>query len=245
MSVEEYRRLRTLRAVPVLNEDTIAFLIPELTRQVIVEGQVINTAPMVMGYQYSILKLSENSFLLDKGNYSRTDRLDNKAYIDMLYIRLPHDQFMCSEVSIPFHVSPVGNYKKLYVSHQVTVVLNSTVKSVDGKILRALDPYTAAGLEVKLTIDLNGEINREIGDVLVVATLHAVHVDFPDFESLKDISIQESIEKDLDQLLRKDIFIGYDLDISRTNYFAPLIVQKDTDIRDPMDAAAWLAKKYS
>lgn len=244
MDMEEFKRFRGIRLIPVLDNHSAQYLVPGLARQVKLEGEIVNTAPYKTGVEFSLFSIGTTKPLLETGMLDVTDWIDHKVFINKLYIGLPGDQFVQAEVWVPFIEQPLGNYRQMALDQVVHVKIDSRTLSTNNTILSAVDAFTAAGIEIILGLKLSGTINLEVGDTQVYALIEHVEVKFPNYSSLDGEDIRENIYRDINAAIPKSGQIGYDLDVYRLNHSVFPERKERIKLRDYETAAASLASRY-
>lgn len=141
------------------------------SRDVMVSGFTIETAPLKVGKKHNLIGLSEHAELLANGIYDNTDALDARLALETLYIQLAD-----GEAAFPADVSrlPLNSYLKTIEgqSRDLSLRFSTEGVAINGKTLLVdqTAPAIAAQLEaqnltVHLAIKAFGDANAQFGTV--------------------------------------------------------------------------------
>lgn len=216
MQVEQFSSFRGARVIPVLQPDSQDVMVPALSRYVSLDGQPIHTAPLATSKRFSLLGIGQTQRLLDTSILARTDRLDDRAYMESIYIRAG-DQYFRARVDLPFRHHPQD--QRLITVHEsaLKVRIDEYTRAVDGTVLSALDAFLSAGIKLEIQLMVIASINLRTAETEAMISTHGYEATFPTYAALQDEQIQASIREAIyNQYLYWDA-VGYDLDAYRLN----------------------------
>lgn len=214
------------RLVPYRNPDdsTAANFIIEASHP----GSVIRisdidvpTAPLAFNRTINVIGLSQYGPLLGNGVYSNHDALDNRLNIDAIYmipavgepaVKLPTDGLPRSG----FVKGPEGNGRDMLLNFPIRdIVINAQTRAIDTTMVDAFAAVVANNWTVRLSLQLAGNANLELGNVMVGAMgLQVTSIQNPDQSMVSTTSGAGATFKALVEAM---VLGGYDLRASRTN----------------------------
>lgn len=240
----EDRQYRSVRAWPVWSGQRDQYLLTELGHEVNIDQVRFDTAPFKNRVTFSLLGLTMDDQTKEAGLHNPTDTLATVGNVEDLYIKIGQ-QIYRHRVSLPYRWFKGGNYRILDADYMLSVPITSEERAHDGVILNLLDPYTAAGIRVEVSITIRSQINLELGDTYLVAEVNGTHSVFPAHKSLQDHDLRSSIHLDIERAMASVEVLGYTLDIERKNLLKPeLTYPTKSKVHNPEVAAAALAARY-
>ena len=213
----EDRMYRSVRAWPILNENSRQYLVPELGHEVTVDGVAFDTAPVKNGAVFSLLGLSFVDKTREAGLHDATDWMSALSALEFVYIRLG-DQVIRHRLDITYKREDKDGYHLLDIMERVVINLTSASTDKDGSKLTQIDAFTAAGIQIELTIDIGSRINLSLGDTCAGGALAFIRSTFPSHPSLADHDIRSAIHADIEKLEKKIEILGFTINIERRNW---------------------------
>lgn len=241
----EDRLYRSVRCWPIWCAGREEFLVPNLGYEVKVDGVSFDTAPIKNGSVFSIMGISQNDMTVESGLHDPTDHLAPMGFLEDVYIRLG-DQVYRHRLDLPYSFDKLGDYRTLHIKGPAEVSFTSAHRDINGAIISMLDPYTAAGLRIDMTIDLASSIRLETCDTHVGGAIRpGVHVQFPDYQALAEHEIRLGIHADLTEELKNADVLGFTINIARQNWLNPgLVLYRSSPVHNPEISAIALAGRY-
>jgi hypothetical protein len=246
VEAQKINRFRGVRIVPVLRPETSKHLVNTLQRYVqIDDNPMIHTAPYRFGTTFSVLGIGQTESLLESSLLDVTDSISRKGLLETVYLKVG-DQFVAVEVNTPLVPNPLAHYRTIGLyGHVFSTPITARTRDVKGKVLSVFDPFTAAGITLRLEARISGDLNLELADTSFFAgSIEALSVAFPDVSSLSAEDVRAKIHADLKVHVEKEVsLVGYDLDVDRLNHFA--IVKYESQEVLQAAAATELANRYA
>ena len=238
-SIEDFKKKNIIRAVadpsvlkkeqtkivPVFRAQAAdkfvdAAVIPSFT--ISLEGEAIETAPLVVGKKVDLLGLSQTETLLSAGIMDQTDAIDPSVSLHNVYLLsngAAGDVLKISTLNLPlanFTYSTQNNYRTMSLNFQTTSVLvNKNTLQADGSALVDFAGIVTNDLIVRLELMLNGTINIETGECSVFANLLGVYDVKDSSGNLLDLASAPA--SDVVTAVDATVIAGYDLQAYRTN----------------------------
>lgn len=143
-----------------------------------VGSTLVNTSALKVGKKVDVIGLSQTNELLENGTLDSTDTLDSFAMLETLYVKFTDpgnpanvDVFAIDTTNFPGSVytyAVQGNYRKLSLALDTdSVVFPSTIKRVDGSAPVVLTELAANNYDLRLNLNINGEVIMDQGDCIV------------------------------------------------------------------------------
>lgn len=213
----------TTRIVPVHRAQSAGYFVASgdvAPAQVMFEGESINTAPLAVGKKFSLLAISQTDTLIANGLLDVTDSIDPSIRLKNIYVKVGADVVRFSTMNLPlsnFVAAAQGNYRLMNLNFNTdSVLLNKDSKRNDGAALVTLADIVTSDYIVRLSLNVTGNSNLELGDTVVygnalsVASIQNAAGDFLDFTTA-------GAAKDIADLIAGGKIIGYDLHSYRSN----------------------------
>lgn len=214
------------RLVPYRNPDdsTAANFIAEASHPgslIRIADVDVPTAPLAFGKTINVIGLSQYGPLLGNGVYTNHDALDSRLNIDAIYlipeageiaVKLPTDGLPRSG----FVKGPEGNGRDMLLNFPVRdIVINAQTKAIDTTDVTAFAPVVTNNWTVRLSLQLAGNANLELGNVMVGAMgLQVTSIQNAD-KSM--VSTTAGAGATFKAAVEAMVLGGYDLRASRTN----------------------------
>jgi hypothetical protein len=242
--IVEDRLFRAVRAWPIWHKGSEQYLLTELGHEVNVDGVSFDTAPVKNGAVFSLMGISQDEQTQEAKLHNPTDHLSTKGTLEFAYLKIGQ-QIVQHELAIPYQRDRSGSYRTLIINERVTLGLNNNHRDVTGCTLNLIDAFTAAGIRIDVTFDVTSQINLELADTYVGASIASIHSVFPGHESLRDHDTQMAIHADIEKIFKNAEILGFTIDIERKNMLNPEYrSSKSTPFFDPEAAATALAARY-
>lgn len=210
------------RAVPVVRPNSVdkfvdASLIAPTNFSL--EGQIIPTAPLRIGTEFSLIALCQPDVILNAGQMDMTDSLDPSIELSSVYVKVGKDVFQIKTTNLPyafFAPSVQQNYKMMQLNFDTTsALLRAESKNVDGSDFQDLAAIKTNDLIVRLKLSLSGRVNIELGDTVVYGNKVGV---FSVQNSNGDtLDLGSGVGKAVVDAFKNSEVIGYDLIAYRSN----------------------------
>jgi hypothetical protein len=162
------------RVIPAVRPQNLAhFVSPTIVAPatIVVEGQSIITAPLVIGKEMNLIALGQTDSLLATGVMNSTDTLDTAISLKNVYVKFGNDILRFDISNLPlsnFTYTPQSNYRNMMVNFETTsVLINNKTKQADGSALVDLAPIVVGNNVVRLNMKLSGSVNIETGKLSV------------------------------------------------------------------------------
>jgi hypothetical protein len=210
------------RIIPVYRDEAKqnfvdAALVPP--KDIIFEGESIQTAPLAVNKKFQLLGLSQTDALLQTGILDVTDAIDPAIQLESLYIQIGTEVFRVSTLNLPlatFAPAVQGNYRLMQLNFSTqSVLFNGSQTKVDGSASTALKTLSDNKVDVRLGFDVSGSVNLELSDTSVFASDVAVYSVRDEAGNLLDVTTGDG--KTYADLFAGAKVIGYTLEARRTN----------------------------
>lgn len=186
----------------------------------IMEGESINTAPLATGKKFSLLAISQTDTLVANGLMDVSDSIDPSIRLKSFYVTVGTDVIRVNAMNLPlsfFVAAPQGNYRLMNLNFVTdSVLINKNTKNVDGSALTTLAGIVVGDYIVRLSVNITGSINLELGDTQVYANNISVHTIQDAAGNLLDFSVAGPAKVIADTIATGSI-PGYDLYCYRSN----------------------------
>lgn len=187
------------------------------------EGESINTAPLLIGKKLDLLGLSQTDALLASGIMDMTDSLDPAITLQHVYVSFLNgadtDVLKFNTANLPlsnFAYSVQNNYRVMTLNFASTSILvNKDTKQADGSALVALAGVVTSDVIVRLELQLSGQVNIETGETVVFGNIVATHTVADNTGNLLDQTVAPAAP--IVAVLNVGKIEGYDLLAYRTN----------------------------
>lgn len=216
----EDRMYRSVRAWPILNENTRKYLVPDLGHEVTVDGVAFDTAPVKNGEVFSILGITFTDATREAGLHDATDWTSYFALLEFVYIRM-EGQIIRHRLDIPYKRMTKDGYHVLDIMERTVVSLTRASVDKDGYKIALVDAFTAAGIQIDLSIDIGARINMELGDTCAGGALAFVNSTFPAHPAFADHNVRTAIHADIEKLEKSTEILGFTINIQRLNWLNP------------------------
>jgi len=194
-AIDQYAKKNIIRAIadPTILKNEMTRIIPvhraESTdkfvdgaivapRTISLEGEDIVTAPLAVGKKLSLLGISQTDALLQSGVMDVTDSIEPSIQLQYVYVQVGTDvlKFDCSNLPLSeFVAATQNNYRVMQLNFETSsVLLNKDTINADGSALDAAGPLAslaANDLIVRLSLNLSGSVNIELGDTQVFGNM--------------------------------------------------------------------------
>lgn len=179
------------RIVPVVRtESTDKFVDSAIVApySMLLEDESITTAPLATGVKMSLLGISQTDALLANGVLDITDSIDPGIVLQNIYVQVtgvdtnsnPIQDVLVFDVSnLPlsqFTYSTQNNYRVMTLNFSSTsLLINKFTKNVDGSPLSVMSGIVSGDYVVRLSADVSGSVNIELGDTVVYGNQISIH----------------------------------------------------------------------
>lgn len=145
-----------------------ALIAPE---QVMVAGESVKTAPLLVGQNIDLLSISQTEALLETGAADTSDAIDPSAKLSELFTLVNGKavRFDVSGMSYgDFNYAPQDNYRKMLLNVSYSnLLISKNTKTCDGLNVPGLDAVYADDLELRVGVDVSATLDLESGIVRV------------------------------------------------------------------------------
>jgi hypothetical protein len=194
---------------------------------VVIEGEVIPTAPLLVGASFDLLAISQSDTMLAAGVNDITDAIDPDVNLTNLYVTVTGsvggvattDVLKLAVGNLPlsnFTYSTQNNYRLQSLNFSTTsVVLNAATLQVNGAPLAVMSGIATGNYQVRLNVAASGSCNIELGDTVVygnnvsIASIHDSNGNTIDPTTGAGLAIVTAFSTAK--------IVGYDLQAFRTN----------------------------
>ena len=245
-AIDQYQKINILRAyadatilknemtriTPVVRPQSLAmFVDPALVPAYgkVLEGESINTAPLAVGKQFSLLGISQTDTLLATGVMDNTDSIDPSIVLEMVYVKVTRpaagqvpaatDVLRFSVKNLPlttFTPALQNNYKIMQCNFETSsALMNTTTRQADGSALDALALINSGNYIVRLNLNMSGSVNVEIATTVLYGNNVSVHTIMDSAGNLLDLTSGDALT--IATLINSGSLFGYDLQAYRTN----------------------------
>jgi hypothetical protein len=188
------------------------------------EGVSIKTAPLAIGKSFSLLGISQTDALLETGMLDSTDAIDPAIKLSSLYLQVGSGgsaevikfKSVANMQSGTFTYSVQNNYRLMtlnFISN--ALVLNVNTKKADGSASTVLAPIVQGNYEVKLSVQVFGNVNLELADTQLSAGQVSIYEIRDEDGNIVDPTTGAGAT--IATALAGASIVGYDLDARRTN----------------------------
>ena len=221
------------KIVPVYTDTSASKFVPAALlapRNVMLDelqGEEVTTSALAMGQKLSLLGISQTEALMETGLQDSTDSIDPAIQLASLYMTVvggtaaaPVTEVLKFEtLRLPqatFNYAQQDNYRVMNLQFSTdSLMVNSTKTLVDGSTSVLLAPIAAAGVTVRLSINVSGTVNTEIATTeLFTGALSVASVTGSDGTQLP---LTSGVGAQIAALFNNSVVVGYDLDARRTN----------------------------
>ncbi|MNX78670.1 hypothetical protein D3C86_1102750 [compost metagenome] len=180
----------------------------------------VPTAPLAINQELNLLGLSQHPGLIGAGIIDHTDAIDNSIGLEKIYIQLADDEalvFNTSRLARSHFVKSVeGANREMNLNFKTAdLVLDKNTKTTAGVAPALLAAIVAGDLTVRLSVNLNGEFDTQLGNGRVYSS--PVTVDSIIDKDGKDISLTAGAGAPIVASLKPAKVVAYDLKAARTN----------------------------
>lgn len=215
------------KLIPVVRPESAANFVSNTlvpAANIVHEGVSVQTAPLAIGKQFSLLGISQTDALLETGMLDSTDAIDPAIKLGALYLQLGTGgtaevvkfASVSNMQSGTFTYSVQNNYRMMSLNFiSQALVINANTTKVDGTASTILAPIVSGALEVKLAVQVFGTVNLELADTQLSAGQVSVYEIRDSSGNLVDQTTGPGLAA-VTALAGAGI-IGYDLDARRTN----------------------------
>jgi hypothetical protein len=182
-------------------------------------GITISTAPLAMNKKFSLIGLSQTEATLETGLMDHTDSVDTSVVLQNLYLKAGADVVRFGTARFPyapFHYAVTGDYRRMdcmFSTADLRIGVDS--KTAGGSALTDLKPIVDNKLSVRLSVNVNGNINLQTAETkLFASSVEVYEILNQDGEKL---SLTTGIGKTVADLFATATIFGYDLEAQRTN----------------------------
>jgi hypothetical protein len=190
---------------------------------ILLEGESITTAPLLVGKKVDLIGLSQTDTLLAAGIMDQTDSIDPYITLQNVYVSVTDgtatDILKINTLNLPlanFTYSTQNNYRLMTMNFTTTsVLINKLTKQADGSALVALAGIVSGDLITRLELVLNGTVNIETGETTVFGNALAVHTVQDSNGDLLDLTAAPALA--IVTTVAAGKIEGYDLQAYRTN----------------------------
>lgn len=192
------------------------------TKTVVSNGESIVTSALKFNQRLSLIGISQTDALLASGVMDVTDSVDTAISLKNIYVKLDgatDEVISFGVLKAPravFNYAVQGNYRQMQVNFSTqSLKVDKDKKKADGSASTILAPVATGDYTVQLGLQVNGEINVETGETMLLAskvyvvsvTDSAGVVHTPDSASVAAVvAVFDNAEA-----------VGYDLAARRTN----------------------------
>jgi hypothetical protein len=214
------------RIVPVYRTQAASnFIDPALyaPKTILLDGESITTAPLKMGNKFGLLAISQTDAMLETGLNDSTDSIDTAIRLESVYLKIVNGaetdliQFNTGKLPLAtFQYSVQQNYRVMTCIFDTNILqVTGTTTNVNGVLPAAFAPILAGGYSVRLSVQVSGGVNLELGDTnLFPGNVGVVSVIDGNGVSL-DLTTGAGLT--IANLFANASAVGYDLDARRTN----------------------------
>lgn len=154
---------------------------------ILLEGESIESGPLLFGRKMNLLGLSQTDTLLNNGTMDVTDAIDPAIKLENIYatFSVPDGQDTIIDVlgfsveNLPlstFTYSVQNNYRIMSLNFETTsILITKDTLQEDKSALVALEPIKTGDLAVRLEVVISGSIDVQKGDTALYANRIAVH----------------------------------------------------------------------
>jgi len=212
------------KTTPAAATDSDANFASEVgTTTIELDGQPVETGPLKIGAEFSLLGISQTEALLATGVLDQTDAVDSSIRLGAIYVKLQGAtdaddeivKFNVDKLALSdFNVAPQGNSRMMQLNFSTNALyVTSATKQVDGTASALL---AALGTNaVRLGTMVSGSVLQDKGDTQVNAT--AVKVARVTDASGNILSQTAGAGQTAAAVFAGAVVIGYDLIAYRTN----------------------------
>lgn len=215
-----------LKIVPVYRDESKAHFVDAALiapRDVMLEGEVITTAPLAMGKKFSLLAISQTEALLETGLQDTTDSIDTALQLSALYMKLGTGagaevvKFNTARLPLAtFTYAVQGNTRLMNLNFSTSSLLvNKGVKQLDGSASTILDQIITGEYSVRLAVEVSGSVNLELANTTAFASGISV-ARVTDKDGI-ELALTSGMGQTIANLFADATMVGYDLDAQRTN----------------------------
>lgn len=220
-------RKEQTRIVPVNRAQSVDKFVPNAViakRTIMLEGESIDTSPLLLGKKVDLLGISQTESLLAGGISDQTYTIDPYVILKNLYATVGADPLTADVLKFDVTNIPLSNftystqngYRVETLNFTTTSVLvNKLTKQNDGTALGELAGIVTGDLIVRLEIAATGSVNIETGETTVYGNAISVHNIRNAAGEMLDLSIAPA--KAIVDAFATAKLIGYDLEAFRTN----------------------------
>lgn len=215
-------RKEQTRIVPVVRAQSLdKFVAPAVVpaHNIVLEGETISTAPILIGKTVDLLGLSQTDTLLQAGLMDQTDSIDPYVTLQNVYVTIGNDILKFQTINLPlsnFTAATQNNYRIQTLNFTTTsILLNKDTKQADGSALVSLNGIVTNDLIVRAKLVLSGSINIETGETSVFGNLVGVHTVQDNTGAQLDLASPPAAA--IVALIDAGKIEGYDLQAYRTN----------------------------
>ena len=188
------------------------------------EGVMVQTGPLAIGKSFSLLGISQTDALLETGMLDSTDAIDPAIKLGALYLQVGSGngaevikfKSVANMQSGTFTYSVQNNYRLMtlnFISN--ALVLNVNTKKADGSASTVLQPIVQGNYEVKLSVQVFGNVNLELADTQLSAGQVSIFEIRDEDGNIVDQTTGAGAT--IATALAGAQIVGYDLDARRTN----------------------------
>lgn len=195
------------------------------------ENIAVETAPLRVDMEHSLLGLSSHPALIANGLMDDKDSLDSRVAVRNIYMKAG-EQYVKFDTHMlytsGFYKSIEGNMRKMTLSFDNnSFLLSDVVKSVDGKEVELFKNIVDAGYDVRLQIRLSGTIQVDSSFVEITALPVRIAQIIKDGQTVpfdkealaNNAALKTLIEEVFPPKGEAKVKVeGYDLEARRTNY---------------------------
>jgi hypothetical protein len=215
------------KIIPVYRPEAAAnFVSPSLvpTETIVHEGISVETGPLAINKQFSLLGISQTDALLETGMLDSTDAIDPAIKLDALYLSVGSGagtevikfKSVANMQSGTFTYSVQNNYRLMslnFISN--ALVINQNTTKADGTASTVLAPIVSGQYEVKLSLQVFGTVNLELADTQLSAGAVSIYEIRDSSGNIVDPTT--GVGATISTALQGAAVIGYDLNARRTN----------------------------
>jgi hypothetical protein len=180
----------------------------------------VPTAPLAINQELNLLGLSQHPGLIGAGIIDHTDAIDNSIGLEKIYIQLADGEalvFNTSRLARSHFVKSIeGANREMNLNFKTSdLVLDKNTLTTAGVAPTLLAAIVAGELTVRLSVNLNGEFDTQLGNGRVYSS--PVTVDSIIDKDGNDISLTAGAGAPIVASLKPAKVVAYDLKAARTN----------------------------
>lgn len=187
------------------------------------DGASVTTSALAVGKKLSLLGISQNEALLETGLQDTSDSIDTSIVLKNLFMTVGSgtdiEVVKFGTQAAPtavFNYAVQGNYRMMNLSFTSdTLHVSQITTKADGSASAVLAPVVAGKYSVRLSVQVSGSVNCELGDTSIFASDVSVARVTDQDGNVLDMST--GVGKTIADLFAGAAIVGYDLEARRTN----------------------------